>query len=266
MEVGRECAGEKKILFFGEARPNKGLPYLLQAEPLLRGRLEDYRVVVAGNCGDFSRFDRYIQPGARLEVTNRFISNQELPGFFREAAVVVVPYTSATQSGIVSLAYTFGKPVVATRVGALPDVVVDGVTGLLVEPGDAQSLADALVTLLSNDGLREEMGRNALKFCQEHMSWDAIARKTLDIYAELSGADVSPGVVPENRDMSSRDAAIEPSEARTASDAAPPVAEAAEPDSRLVSGGAGPSVAIHRRRMDFAALCLPSSGNDPRLP
>ena len=119
-------------------------------------------------------------------MTNRFISHEELPGFFRDAAVVVLPYTSASQSGIFPLAYSFGKPVVATRVGALPDVVVDGVTGLLVEPGDEQSLADALVTLLSDDGLREEMGRNALKYCREHMSWDAIARKTVEIYAELS--------------------------------------------------------------------------------
>lgn len=185
-----ECAREKKILFFGSARPNKGLQYLLQAEALLRGRLQNYRVVVAGDCGDFSRFDRHMAPGARIDVVNRFISNQELPGFFHDAAVVVLPYTSASQSGIIPLAYSFGKPVVATRVGALPDVVVDGVTGLLIEPGDPQLLADAIVTLLSNDGLREEMGGNALKYCHEHLSWDAIARKTVEVYAELSG----PGV------------------------------------------------------------------------
>jgi len=180
-------ASEKNILFFGSARPNKGLPYLLKAEPLLRGRVPDYRVVVAGVCGDFSRFGRYVTPGARIDVTNRFISNAELPGFFRDAAVVVLPYTSASQSGIIPLAYSFGKPVIATRVGALPDVVVDGVTGLLVEPGDERSLADALVTLLSNEGLRSEMGRNARTYCQEHLSWDAIARQTIDIYAELLG-------------------------------------------------------------------------------
>ena len=183
--TARRVCREKKILFFGSARPNKGLPYLLQAEPLLRDAIPNYRVVVAGDCGDFSRFDRYITPGARLDVMNRFISNQELPGFFRDAAVVVLPYTSASQSGIMPLAYAFGKPVVATRVGELPDVVVDGVTGLLVEPGDPGLLADAIVTLLSNDGLREEMGKNALKYCQEHLSWDSIARKTVEIYTEL---------------------------------------------------------------------------------
>ena len=179
--------GQQTILFFGSARPNKGLRYLLAAEPLLRERVENYRVVVAGDCGDFSRFAQYVTPGARIDVTDHFISNQELPAFFREAAVVVLPYTSASQSGIVPLAYAFGKPVVATRVGALPDVVIDGVTGLLVEPGDERSLANALVTLLSNEGLRSEMGKNALKYCQEHLSWDAIARRTVEVYAELTG-------------------------------------------------------------------------------
>ena len=177
MKVRDECGGEKKILFFGAARPNKGLRVPPAGRAAAAQALEHYRVVVAGECGDFSRFHRYVEPGARLEVINRFISNQELPGLFREAAVVVLPYTSASQSGIISLAYTFGKPVVATRVGALPEAVIDGITGLLAEPGDEQSLADALVTLLSNDGLREEMGRNALKYCREHLSWDAIARR-----------------------------------------------------------------------------------------
>jgi glycosyltransferase involved in cell wall biosynthesis len=185
-----ERSAEKRILYFGSARPNKGLRYLLEAESLLRNRLQNYKVVVAGDCGDFSRFDPYITPGAHLEVINHFISNEELPALFRGAAVVVLPYMSASQSGILTLAYTFGRPVVATRVGALPEVVVEGETGLLVEPGNPQALADAIVNILCSDERREEMGKSALKFCQEHMSWDAIARKTFDVYAELAGVPV----------------------------------------------------------------------------
>ncbi len=177
---------EKKILFFGSARPNKGLSILLQAEALLRDRIPDYRIVIAGDCGDFSRFKPNITPGARLEVANRFIANQELPDFFRNAAVAVLPYTSASQSGIIPLAYAFGKPVIATRVGALPDVVMDGLTGLLIEPGDPKLLADALERILTDDALREQMGKNALQYCRDNLSWDSIARKTVAIYSELA--------------------------------------------------------------------------------
>ena len=174
----------KTILFFGDIRRNKGLEYLLKAEPLVRARVSDYRMLVAGRCMEFERYEKYIEPGARIDVDNRFIPNKEVAAYFRRASFVVLPYISATQSGVVALAYAFGKPVVATRVGAIPEVVEDGKTGLLVEPRDERALADAIVRMLSSEERLAEMGRNAERYCREHLSWEAIAAKTRLVYEE----------------------------------------------------------------------------------
>ena len=175
----------KRILFFGAVRPNKGLDYLLKAEPIIREALDDYEIVVAGRCDEWATYECLLTKGARVTVVNEFISNEDVPKYFNEASVVVLPYLSATQSGIIPLAYTFGTPVVATRVGAIPEVVMDGVTGLLVEPGDEKALANAIIRLLRDDKMLGIMGENALKFAEENLSWDVIAKRTLPIYRGL---------------------------------------------------------------------------------
>ena len=75
--------------------------------------------------------------------------------------LVVLPYLSASTSGILLTAYGFAKPVVATNVGCLPEYVENGVTGLLIEPANIEQLATAIVRLLSDDDLRHSMGENA---------------------------------------------------------------------------------------------------------
>ena len=84
----------------------------------------------------------------RFIVHNRFIRATECDELFRQASIVVLPYIEATQSGVIPLAYSYAKPVVATRVGALAEVVDDGKTGRLVPPADSESLAAAIVELL----------------------------------------------------------------------------------------------------------------------
>lgn len=179
----QECDTTKRvILFFGEVRPNKGLEYLLRAEPLMHGRIDDYEIVVAGRCDDFGRYAQYMRPGAPVTVRPNFIPNSEVPALFRRASVVVLPYISATQSGVIPMAYAHGKPVIATKVGALPDVVSDGHTGLLIEPGNPQAIADAVIAVLSDETQRLEMGRQGLMFCRHKLDWDAIARQTIEVY------------------------------------------------------------------------------------
>jgi glycosyltransferase involved in cell wall biosynthesis len=172
----------KVILFFGEIRPNKGLEYLLQAEPLLQGRLDDYEIVIAGRCDDFGRYARYIRPGAPITARLDFIPNSEVPALFRRASVVVLPYISATQSGVIPMAYAYGKPVIASKVGALPDVVSDGYTGLLIEPANPAAIADAIVAVLSDESQRLEMGRHGRLYCRYMLDWDAIAVQTMHVY------------------------------------------------------------------------------------
>ena len=180
-----EPNSEKNILFFGTIRPNKGLEYLIKAESLVRKTMSDYRIVIAGKCNDFSRYKKYIKKGARISVVNEYIPNEDVPKYFKDASVVILPYISATQTGIIPLAYSFGKPVIATNVGAIPEVVEDGKTGLLIEPRDEKALANAIVKLISDDDLLKEMGKNALQYCEKNLSWDSIAKKTMKIYSDL---------------------------------------------------------------------------------
>jgi glycosyltransferase involved in cell wall biosynthesis len=136
------------VLFFGLIRPYKGLPYLIQALPLVLQRL-DCTLLVAGEfyegkhqCMELARS---LDLGSRIRFVDRFIPDEEVSLYFSAADLVVLPYLSATQSGVVPIAYAFERPVVTTRVGGLPEAVRDGETGYVVEPGDSRALAEAIL-------------------------------------------------------------------------------------------------------------------------
>ncbi len=139
------------ILFFGRILAYKGLEVLLDAFR----RLEPtrFRLVIAGE-GPLPQID-----APNIAVNNRFISDQELPGFFQGAHVVALPYLAASQSGVAQMAFAFGKPVISTRVGALPEIVHDGENGLLVPPGDPAALAAAIERLADRE-LRDRFSAN----------------------------------------------------------------------------------------------------------
>jgi glycosyltransferase involved in cell wall biosynthesis len=148
------------LLFFGFVRAYKGLQHLLEALPIIRRELPCIRLLVVGEFWQDKRF--YLDQIRRLEIepnvliVDRYVPNEELSAYFGAADVVVLPYTRVTQSGVVQLAYGFGRPVITTRVGGLPELVADGETGLLAEPGDSESLARAVCRFF-NDGLGDAM-------------------------------------------------------------------------------------------------------------
>ena len=127
------------ILFFGRILPYKGLDVLLAAARLLDP--VRFRFLIAGE-GEVPAIT-----APNIEIDNRFIADDLLPGYFQRAHVVALPYHAASQSGVAQMAFAFGRPVVATRVGALPDIVHHEVNGLLIPPGDPAALAAALERL-----------------------------------------------------------------------------------------------------------------------
>jgi glycosyltransferase involved in cell wall biosynthesis len=150
------------ILFFGRITFYKGLDYLVQAQPIITDQVPHARIIVAGRGEEeLDRCRSMIQDDTRFEIHDGFVPNDMMAELFQRASVVVLPYRSASTSGVLMMAYVFGKPVVATRVGSLPEYVDDGVTGLLVPPGNTAQLAEAVVRLLSDDALRHRMGANA---------------------------------------------------------------------------------------------------------
>jgi glycosyltransferase involved in cell wall biosynthesis len=95
---------------------------------------------------------------------------------------VVLPYIEASQSGVVPVAYRFGKAVVASRVGGVPDLVDDGRTGLLVPPRNVHALASAIVRLLQDDALRQAMGQAGRNKMEAECSPQAVANLTMAVY------------------------------------------------------------------------------------
>jgi glycosyltransferase involved in cell wall biosynthesis len=147
-----------RVLFFGRIWAYKGLDFLIRAEPLVSARIPDVQFVIAGRGEALDRYKALIVDPSRFVIDNDFIPDDRVAKYFGESSVVALPYTDASQSGVVPVAYSFERPVVATTVGGLPSVVDDGVTGLLVPPRDVAALADALITLLEDDELRHKMG------------------------------------------------------------------------------------------------------------
>lgn len=166
---------DPSLLFFGFVRPYKGLDVLLEAMPRIIQRT-GASLVVAGEFWSGLKqqyLDRIRSLGiaARVTIHDRYITNEEIAEFFRKADVVVLPYRSATGTGIAPIAYSFGKPVVATAVGCLPDVVRNGETGFLVPPEDPAALADAVARCFES-GRLEAFASNIAGRSAD-FTWDA---------------------------------------------------------------------------------------------
>jgi glycosyltransferase involved in cell wall biosynthesis len=109
----------------------------------------------------------------------------EIARFFHASDVLAVPYKRGSQSGVLQLAYAFGKASVATRVGSLPEVVVQDQTAALVPPSDAPALANALRELLMDPDAASRLGESARKYADEVLGWGPIARDTSALYSKL---------------------------------------------------------------------------------
>ena len=173
----------ENILFFGRISPYKGIEYLIEAGKLIKQQFSEVNITIAGE-GDFDKYKGLIEGDSHFTICNRFIPDNEVATLFQRASIVVLPYIDGSQSGIISIAGTFKKPVVATDVGNFAEMVEHGKTGFLVPPKDANALAEAIIELLNNDKLRQEMGENAYRVLSDKFSWDKVARKTLQVYQE----------------------------------------------------------------------------------
>lgn len=144
-------------LFFGRLKRYKGLEYLLTACAMMDGaNRTSARIVVAG-YGDITSIWAGTLPD-RLVLHNHLVNDEEAMDLFSRCGLLVMPYSDATQSSLIAAAYYFRKPVVVTRTGALPEYVVDGQTGYVIEPDHPAALARHLETMLSDPERLREMG------------------------------------------------------------------------------------------------------------
>lgn len=177
---------KKLLLFFGFIREYKGLKYLIQAMPDIVQKVTDAELLVVGdfvNEEEKAEYEALIQNcGVQdyIKVYGGYIPDKEVEKFFAASDLVVLPYTSATQSGIVQIAYGFEKSVVVTNVGGLPDVVTDGKTGYVVEEKNPQQLAEAIVTYFEEN--KEEEFTENVKRETERFSWDRMREEIENLY------------------------------------------------------------------------------------
>lgn len=175
--------GKLELLFFGLVRPYKGLDVLIEALAKLNN--SDIHLTVAGEpWGDkVEQRAKLEQAGVpNLELHLNYITDEDAANYFARADAVILPYLSATGSGVVPLAYHYGKPVVATRVGGLPDTIIEGKTGWLVAPKDSAALVNVISTLDRQQ--LQGMQKDIATFCEKN-SWDAFAHAICEFVPKL---------------------------------------------------------------------------------
>lgn len=178
--VQRNLEESGAILFFGAARLHKGLEYFVRAQPIVSRQVPFARFLISSHGEELERCRQMIEDETRFEIHEGYISAEGMASIFQRASLVVLPYLSASTSGVLMIAYSFGKPVVATRVGCLPEYVSDNITGVLVNPADVEQLAGAIIRLLRDDALRYHMGDNARQWVEAKNKM--VAGQTINAY------------------------------------------------------------------------------------
>ena len=141
------------VLFFGYVREYKGLAHLLRAMPSVLEKMDVQLLIVGEFYDDRAKYDALIDElgiAKSVRIVAEHVPDEKVGEYFAASDVAVLPYVSATQSGITQIAFAFGLPVISTDVGGLPEVVHDGETGYIVKPGDAGALSDAIVRYFSS--------------------------------------------------------------------------------------------------------------------
>ena len=167
---------KKMILFFGLIRAYKGLDQLLRAMDYLS---EEYHLLIVGECyGDFKEYADLIKIynlESRVSIVNRFIPEKEVADYFAVADLCVLPYKSATQSGVTAVAHNFGVPVLATNVGGLNESILHMQNGILVEKENPKAIADG-INLYFNQSLKMPFSELIMN-TNNQKTWEVFAKK-----------------------------------------------------------------------------------------
>ena len=164
----------KTLLYFGLIRDYKGLDLLIEAMKYLD---DSYQLVAAGESyGSFERYEQLAAGNLRIQLENRYIGDEEVPLFFSAADLCVLPYRSATQSGITAISLHFDLPLVATPVGGLPESIGDTGVGVLAREVSPEAIAEAIRNYF--DG-KEQGCREAIAAFKQTATWKHFAEEVV---------------------------------------------------------------------------------------
>jgi glycosyltransferase involved in cell wall biosynthesis len=181
---------ERIVLMFGHMGPSKGLSTLLKAFEELVTEKNDVKLVIAG--ASHPNFPGYLESYGKIFIPKvdflGYVHEEDLAKVFGIADVVVLPYLTATgTSGVFHLACSYGKPVVASDLPEIREMVAEGAAALLVPPSDVSALKKAILNVLGDEGLAARMREQNLAFAREE-SWSVVAKMFEQVYVELSNA------------------------------------------------------------------------------
>jgi len=175
---------DKKILLcFGMIRSYKGMDLFAECFKYLNN---DYIGLIVGESRNkelLKKLEDYQESLDNLKIIPKRIENEKVQLYFNACDVVVLPYYEITTSGVVLLAYSFGKPVITTCVGGLPEVVINKKTGILIEPNNLKVLLESIKRIFNMD--YQKMGENGKKLANERFTWDILADKTISAYKNV---------------------------------------------------------------------------------
>jgi len=174
---------KKYLLFFGFIREYKGLDLLLQA---LVNIPEEFELIVAGEIyGSFEKYQEIIDKeglSKRVHLFNEYIPDDEVTTYFSASDVCILPYKSATQSGITAIAHHFDLPIIATDVGGLKETILHEKTGLMIQP-NVKELSNAIELFFKDE--RKERFSKTIKENKSDNSWENFAQKVIAFSNEL---------------------------------------------------------------------------------
>jgi len=183
------CDGKLNILFVGRLEKRKGVSYLLKAYKQVKQAVPDSRLIIVGPGTRLrNKYEKHVmESGLRDVVFAGYVGYKELPRYYKTADIFCAPAIGQESFGIILLeAMAMGKPIVASNIAGYAGVVTPGVDGLLVPPKDEKMLAQALISLMTDESRRQQMGANGRLKAMEH-GWERIARRILDYYTKVLG-------------------------------------------------------------------------------
>jgi glycosyltransferase involved in cell wall biosynthesis len=173
------------VLYYGYISPYKGIDTLVAAIRIVLKSNPNIKFIIAGQ----GQFNYDVSGLPDLQLINRRLSNKEIADLNQLATIIACPYSSASQSGVVMTSFAFNNPIIATNVGALPEFIENGVTGVIIEPDNPEMLAQTIIDLFKNPTTIDIMRNNVIsKYTNSAKSWLNIAKQTYRLYVEhISG-------------------------------------------------------------------------------
>jgi len=180
------CDGKLNILFVGRLERRKGLNYLIKAYKRVREEFSNSRLIIVGpGTRPRKKYEKWIiRSGLQDVVFVGYVAYDELPRYYKTADIFCSPATGRESFGIALLeAMAVGKPIVASNIDGYANLMTDGVEGLLVPPKDERALAEALLSLMANESLRQQM-EASVRHTAERYDWKHVAQRVFDYYVK----------------------------------------------------------------------------------